>query len=194
MRERPIQVHIAGCLAVVLSATTTVQAAMPVSLSPHRAIYDLSLKTRTSGSPVMSVSGRMVHEFTGTPCDGYAVSMRWIAQFGDAQGELVVDDIRFTSFEDSAGEVVQFRLSAAHERLDYQRSEGSRSRGMDRTAWARCGCRHRLTRRFRCHRKPPFRPSISRSFSSMRWPVNPLPRCGSMMSPTMASRFTRHLR
>lgn len=101
MRAYSIQALVAAFLGMVLTMTASAVAAGPsVTLVPHRAIYDLSLLSRKERTPVVNVRGRMVHEFNGSACEGYSVSMRWVAQMGDAQGETNIDDIRFASFED----------------------------------------------------------------------------------------------
>lgn len=71
-------------------------------LASHRAVYDLSLASKDTSSSVSSVRGRMVHEFMGSSCEGYAVNMRWVAVMG-GDGDDNVDDVRFASWEDGEG-------------------------------------------------------------------------------------------
>ena len=78
--------------------------AAPIDLVPHRAIYDLSLDSASTGSSISGMRGRMVHEFSGGPCEGYSVSMRWVAQMADGEGSVSIDDVRFASWEDAKGE------------------------------------------------------------------------------------------
>ncbi len=58
--------------------------------APHRAIYDLSLDETNSGSGVAGVSGRIVYELTGSPCEGYAQSMRFVTQTVTQEGDTQV--------------------------------------------------------------------------------------------------------
>lgn len=76
----------------------------PIDLVPHRAIYDLTLDSASTGSSIAGMRGRMVHEFSGGPCEGYSVSMRWVAQMADGEGSVNIDDVRFASWEDAEGE------------------------------------------------------------------------------------------
>jgi len=100
----------AGALAVALIAGGTQWAAAGpgVVLAPHRAVYDLSLASSSSSSSVVGVRGRMVHEFTGGPCQGYNVSMRWVAQMADEDGDVNLDDVRFISWEKGDGDAYSF--------------------------------------------------------------------------------------
>jgi hypothetical protein len=109
MSARRIQYSLAVVLGVILVAMPAAGRSVPATaLAPHRAVYDLSLMSRSSASAIVSVRGRMVHEFAGTPCEGYTVSMRWIAQMADSDGDVDVDDIRFASFEESHGKSYSF--------------------------------------------------------------------------------------
>jgi hypothetical protein len=106
----------------VLVATLIGLAALPalagplVTLVPHRAIYDLSLLSRESSSSVMTVRGRMVHEFNGASCEGYSVSMRWVAEMGGPAGDVDVEDIRFASFEE--GDSASYNFTSVRRRND----------------------------------------------------------------------------
>ena len=100
MRTYSIQALLAAILAAFMSiAADAAMAGSQITLVPHRAVYDLTLKSRESRASIVSVRGRMVHEFNGSDCDGYSVSMRWVAQMADTRGEVDIDDIRFASFE-----------------------------------------------------------------------------------------------
>ncbi|MHA1545032.1 MAG: cell envelope integrity EipB family protein [Alphaproteobacteria bacterium] len=84
-------------------------AAATVTLAPHRAVYDLILDPQSKGKSVTGVQGRIVQEFSGSPCNGYSNSMRWIAHMSNRSGDVNIDDVRFASWEDEKGEFFQFR-------------------------------------------------------------------------------------
>ncbi len=97
---------IAGCfglpmvfIAETVSATTLV---------PHRAVYDMSLLEAKDGSGISSLSGLMVYEFTGSACEGYSVSFRFVTEFQDTAGGARVTDLRASSFEDPKALSFQF--------------------------------------------------------------------------------------
>lgn len=86
-------------------------AAAAASLLPHRAVYDLRLADQQpqGGSEGMAaVGGRMVFEFTGTPCEGYTVNFRFVVEMTDGEGSTTVTDLRTSTFESGAGDSFDF--------------------------------------------------------------------------------------
>ena len=61
---------------VLLLSTAAAAPALAVDISPHRALYSLSLATTKSGSGVVGASGAMVYEW-GETCDGWTVQQRF---------------------------------------------------------------------------------------------------------------------
>ena len=80
-------------------------------LSPHRAIYEMTLDEARSASGVTGIDGRMVFEFTGSPCDGYSLNMRMVTQMTDAQGQTNLTDLRSSTWEQ--GDRKKFRFQSA---------------------------------------------------------------------------------
>lgn len=93
----------AGCL----QADTAAAAASP-TVANHRAIYEMSLDTSSERSGITSVQGRMVLEFTGSSCEGYALNSRIVTQFGNRDGKVTQTDIRSTSWESGDGKLFRF--------------------------------------------------------------------------------------
>src|SRR6478752_2163997 len=56
---------------LVPAAAETAKA--PILLTPHRAIYDLSLLRSTGSKGVEAARGRIAMEFGGDACDGYTM-------------------------------------------------------------------------------------------------------------------------
>jgi hypothetical protein len=54
------------------------------------------------------MTGRMVFEFTGAPCEGYTVNFRFVIESRDGEGATTVTDLRTSSFEDAAGNTFEF--------------------------------------------------------------------------------------
>lgn len=96
----------AGC-ASMLAGPAAALAAQPVTLLPHRAVYDVKLKKASERSGITSMNGRIVYEFQGSPCDGYVTNFRFVTQIG-VQGEPRVTDQRTTTFEAGDGESFRF--------------------------------------------------------------------------------------
>ncbi|WP_343229026.1 cell envelope integrity EipB family protein [Rhizobium setariae] len=68
-------------------------------LVPHRAVYNLELKDASERSGINNMFGRMVYEFTGSACEGYRVSFRFVTQVETASEKKVTDQ-QSTTFED----------------------------------------------------------------------------------------------
>jgi hypothetical protein len=80
-----------------------------VTLVPHRAVYDLALvKDRPNAESTGSMTGRMVFEFTGAPCEGYTVNFRFVVEATAPEGSTTVTDLRTSSFEGGEGDSYQF--------------------------------------------------------------------------------------
>jgi len=82
-----------------------------IVLSPHRAVYEMTLATSRGGSGVTAVSGRMVYELTGSACEGYTQNMRFVTQMTNQNGSDVVTDLRSSSWEEGSGRRFRFNSS-----------------------------------------------------------------------------------
>ena len=98
-------------LAIVLAGVAQAPAAPvgdKVSLAPHRAVYDLKLsKTRGSRS-IEAVRGRILYDFTGNSCDGYALQFRQVSELDSGEGKAALSDLRSTTWEDAAAKTFRF--------------------------------------------------------------------------------------
>ena len=98
----------AAALVVPLAAAQSVQAA--VTLAPHRAVYELKLRETRGSTQVDQVRGRIVYEFTGNACDGYALNFRQVTEIASDEGDTNVSDLRSATWED--GKAQSFRFTA----------------------------------------------------------------------------------
>ncbi len=107
-------------LAVPTAATLVVVAFMGQSgivpahastvLAPHRAVYDLTL-TRTRGKrQIESVRGRILYDFNGSPCEGYALQFRQVSEIDSGEGKTALSDLQATTWED--GDAKTFRFNS----------------------------------------------------------------------------------
>jgi len=107
--------HVAAAVILALGALwPTVAAAAvpdPIVLSPHRAVYEMTLATSRGGSGVTAVSGRMVYELTGSACEGYTQNMRFVTQMTNQSGSAVITDLRSSSWEEGNGKRFRFNSS-----------------------------------------------------------------------------------
>ena len=70
-----------------------------IVFAPHRAVYDLTLDGTRSPARRFRVTGRIVYELTGSACEGYAQSMRYVTQTVSQDGEPQTTDLRTSSWE-----------------------------------------------------------------------------------------------
>ena len=80
-------------------------------LTPHRAIYEMTLDDARSASGITGIDGRMVFEFTGSECDGYSLNMRMVTQLTDSQGQTNMTDLRSSTWEQGDGQKFRFQSS-----------------------------------------------------------------------------------
>jgi hypothetical protein len=78
-------------------------------LAPHRAVYDLTLTRSRGKRPIQSVRGRILYDFTGSACEGYALQFRQVSELDNGEGKLTLSDLRSTSWEDSAAKSYIFK-------------------------------------------------------------------------------------
>jgi hypothetical protein len=96
-----------GLLAGAFLAVALPVHAARVELAPHRAIYDLKLVSAQGKRPVESVRGRILYDFSGSACDGYALQFRQVSQI-DTEGKVMLSDLRAVTWEDAAAKSFRF--------------------------------------------------------------------------------------
>lgn len=111
-------VSVALAAAALWTACPAHAAAQGMALAPHRAVYDMTLVEARGGSGISQVAGRMVYEFTGSACEGYTQSMRFVTSMVNQSGATVTTDLRSWSWEDAAGK--RFRFNSSQFRDDKQ--------------------------------------------------------------------------
>ena len=79
-------------------------------LAPHKAIYDLKLVRSQGKRPVEAVRGRILYDFTGSPCEGYALTFRQVSEIDSGEGKVAVSDLRAATFEE--GDATSFRFTS----------------------------------------------------------------------------------
>ncbi len=99
-----------------------------VTLSPHRAVYDITLARAQGGSGISDMSGRMVYELTGNTCIGYSQSMRFVTNVVNQEGATSLTDLRTTSWEDAASRAFRFNTSQFKDRKLTESTVGDASR------------------------------------------------------------------
>ncbi|SEP09487.1 protein of unknown function [Methylobacterium sp. ap11] len=97
---------------VVLALSSPSLAAESVHLAPHRAVYDLSLSGSSGTRAVESARGRIVFDFTGDACKGYALQYRQVTVLESSESGSRTSDLRNTTFESGDGRSFRFRTQS----------------------------------------------------------------------------------
>lgn len=123
-----------AAVAAMPAAATAQTAGAAAVLAPHRAVYDMTLDKSRNGSSVSAVKGRMVYELTGSPCDGYTQSMRFVTEMSSGEGSATTSDLRSSSWEDAAGTRFRFNSTQLRDDKEPESTAGDAKRdGFDAT-------------------------------------------------------------
>jgi hypothetical protein len=79
-----------------------------VVLAPHRAIYDLKLARSPGKRQLEAVRGRILYDFSGNVCDGYALQFRQVSELDSGEGKVALSDLRAVTWEDGAAKSFRF--------------------------------------------------------------------------------------
>jgi hypothetical protein len=108
-QSRPRSSIFAAALVVALLPAAFGQAdAATVTLVPHRAIYDLKLQKSQGRRPVEAVRGRILYDFAGNSCEGYALQFRQVSELDAGEGKVTFSDLRATTWEDGSAKNFRF--------------------------------------------------------------------------------------
>lgn len=102
---------IAIALASVPIAANAAGPGEPATLAPHRAVYEITLDKARAGAGMSDLTGRMVYELTGSHCDGYTQTMRFVTRSISQEGDPSVNDLRSTTVEDTGAKTFKFNSS-----------------------------------------------------------------------------------
>jgi hypothetical protein len=81
-----------------------------ISLAAHRAIYDLKLADTRGKRALEAVRGRILYDFSGNACEGYALQFRQVTELDSGEGKIAMSDLRSTTWED--GDAKSFRFNS----------------------------------------------------------------------------------
>jgi hypothetical protein len=108
-----------GAWFALVGGTTPADAA-GVTLAPHRAVYDLKLIRAPGRRPIESVRGRILYDFSGSSCEGYALQFRQVSELNSGEGKITLSDLRTTTWE--GGDAKDYRF-ASENFLDNQSAD-----------------------------------------------------------------------
>ena len=123
---------LALCLSLFASGACAQNA--PIVLVPHRAVYDLSLQKTRGNSQVTAVRGRILYDFSGNACEGYALEFRQVSELESGEDKDSTSDLRSTTWE--GGDAKSFKFTSQNYVNDnlVDTVDGHAERGPDETA------------------------------------------------------------
>jgi hypothetical protein len=95
----------------LMTAMPPAQAAGP-ALAPHRAVYDLKLLRAPGKRQIESVRGRILYDFSGSPCEGYVLQFRQVSELDSGEGKVALSDLRASTWEE--GDAKSFRFNSTN--------------------------------------------------------------------------------
>lgn len=102
-----------------------------VVLAPHRAVYDFALARSAGTAGVSDMTARMVYELTGSQCDGFTQSMRFVTKATTSDGGTSINDLRSTSWEEAAGRSFRFTSNQLRDDQQQEQTAGEAARNQD---------------------------------------------------------------
>ncbi len=105
---RPVLVAAIFALSAVPVPVAAQAQSGAVPLAAHRAVYDLKLKATRGKTAMSAVRGRILYDFSGSPCEGYALQFRQVSELDSGEGKTAIADLRATSWE--AGDAKRLRF------------------------------------------------------------------------------------
>jgi hypothetical protein len=98
---------VTGSAAITPPVPAAAQASA-VALASHRAVYDLKLAQSRGKRPMSAVNGRILYDFSGSPCEGYALQFRQVSQLDSGEGKVALSDLRATTWEEGGAKRLRF--------------------------------------------------------------------------------------
>ena len=81
-----------------------------VAFASHRAIYDLKLAASRGSKSIAGIRGRIVYDFSGNACEGYALSFRQVTELDNGEGKVAVSDLRSATWEEGTAKNYRFNF------------------------------------------------------------------------------------
>src|ERR1700688_1285536 len=106
-------------------------AAATTAFVPHQALYDLNLVKSRGSASIDSARGRILYNFSGSPCEGYTSEFRQVSELNSGEGKVTLSDLRSTSWEDAEGKSYRFKIDARMNDTDSSPVDGVAERAGD---------------------------------------------------------------
>jgi hypothetical protein len=115
----------------LLSPSPVAAQTEPIVLVPHRAVYDLSLAQTRGRRAMQAVRGRILYDFSGSACEGYALRFRQLSELNSGEGKPVMSDLRANSWEEGKAKSLRFNSQSYLNDQLRESVDGFAQRGQD---------------------------------------------------------------
>jgi hypothetical protein len=105
-----------------------------IEFASHRAVYELKLAQSRGNSSAMSARGRILYDFSGNSCEGYALQFRQVSELDNGEGKVTLSDLRSTSWEEGAAKRFIFKSQNYLNETLLDAVDGEAERGADKVA------------------------------------------------------------
>jgi hypothetical protein len=135
MKSAPIGVLMtAGLVAITAAPPPAAAQAGTIALASHRAVYELKLSSTRGKRPMEAVRGRILYDFSGNACEGYALQFRQVSELNSGEGKVAVSDLRATSWEEGEAKRLRFHSQNYFDQRLRDSVDGEAERGNDGVA------------------------------------------------------------
>lgn len=121
---------LAGLVLTAAGVPGRAEAPTPAVLSPHRAVYDLSLDARRPARGLDQARGRILFDTAGNRCEGFTTSFRQVVELS-MNGSRLVMDVRTAHFEEGDGSGFRFTSRSSQNGAAQVETDGTATRGPD---------------------------------------------------------------
>jgi hypothetical protein len=99
-------------------------------VAPHRAVYEMTSEVVRGGS-VTDISGRLVYEVLGSPCEGHTLSRRFVSEISGDE-IATTSDQQLSTFEEGDGSTYRFISRSYFDERLTDETDGKATRRDDR--------------------------------------------------------------
>src|SRR5438045_100583 len=130
----PVGLATAALVLGLAGGRAVADTAADVALAPHRAIYDLKLAEARGKRSLEAVRGRIVYDFSGSACEGYALQFRQVTELDNGEGKISLSDLRTTTWEQGDGKSFRFKSQNYMDRKQISEVDGQADRARENVA------------------------------------------------------------
>lgn len=109
----PVVLALVGLAAAVSISAAQTTTPAPVTLAPHRAVYEITLDPKKPARSLDSASGRLAYDLTGDACTGYATTYRQVTILESAESGRRAVDTRMTTLEEPGQAGFRFKIDSS---------------------------------------------------------------------------------